>query len=635
MISRVFKLFLSGILVIIVTLSSAQDYSVSNIPKELREGANAVMRLDEMEFTIYSSKKATKKVHYVVTILNSKANSHAKVYLGYDKLQTINYLSGKIIDQNGKEVKRIKKNEIRDYSSYDGSIYSDNRLKYLDLRYPQYPYTIEIEYEKSYNGLLYYPSWTAQKSAKTAVENSTFKVIFPLDQSIRFKSHLIEDPIITNYAGNSMYFWKTSKLKAFDPDPMGKNFKEYVPNVKIAPDDFEIEGYAGNMASWKEFGHWINLLNKNLQNLPEETVSKLKNLTAGLNAVDKIKTIYNYLQANTRYVSVQLGIGGWKPFAADFVDEKGYGDCKALTNYTMSLLKEIGIKSYYTLVLAGDNAPNIDSDFPSTQFNHVILSVPMANDTIWLECTSQTNPFGYLGRFTGDRDVLVINDEGGTIVHTPLYGLVDNQQIRTAEIIVDQEGNAKANITTVYKGLQSENGGLDFIVEKNDNEQLKWLSEHIDIPSFEIDAFNFDYQKEIIPSITESLDLNLRRLVSKSGKRMFLNLNLMIKNSYIPSSVKDRKTDVVRRMSFFDSDSLVYHLPDGYRVEFQPERITIESPFGEYKSAVKIEDNKVTYIRTLKMIRGRFPASEYEALREFYKKIAKADKLSLVLINST
>ena len=35
---------------------------------------------------------------------------------------------------------------------------------------------------------------------------------------------------------------------------------------------------------------------------------------------EKARFLYNYMQNNMRYVSIQLGIGGFKPFAATFVD---------------------------------------------------------------------------------------------------------------------------------------------------------------------------------------------------------------------------------------------------------------------------------------------------------------------------
>jgi len=38
----------------------------------------------------------------------------------------------------------------------------------------------------------------------------------------------------------------------------------------------------------------------------------------------------------------------------------------------------------------------------------MILYVPIANQDIWLECTSQKRPFAEIGSFTDDRDALII-----------------------------------------------------------------------------------------------------------------------------------------------------------------------------------------------------------------------------------
>ena len=117
------------------------------------------------------------------------------------------------------------------------------------------------------------------------------------------------------------------------------------------------------------------------EGLPENVLGRFR---------EKVRRIYEYLQKNTRYVSIQLGIGGFQPFDAISVASNGYGDCKALSNYTYSLLKAVGVKSNYIVINAGEGEDDIVTDFPSSQFNHVILAVPMET-RLFAKCHPTTN----------------------------------------------------------------------------------------------------------------------------------------------------------------------------------------------------------------------------------------------------
>ena len=112
------------------------------------------------------------------------------------------------------------------------------------------------------------------------------------------------------------------------------------------------------------------------QELPEEVKTEITELTKDASSpIEKAKIVYNYMQNKTRYISIQVGIGGWKPMLAEDVDRLGYGDCKGLSNYTKALLDYVGVTSYYTVVYGGSDIRDIDSDFSSLQGNHAILSI--------------------------------------------------------------------------------------------------------------------------------------------------------------------------------------------------------------------------------------------------------------------
>jgi hypothetical protein len=390
------------------------------------------------------------------------------------------------------------------------------------------------------------------------------------------------------------------------------------------------------MNSWDEFGIWISSLNKGRNVLPEQTKQKVIQLTADKKTTEeKVKAIYEYMQNKTRYVSIQLGIGGFQPFEASVVDQTGYGDCKALSNYMVSMLEVAGIKAHYALIRAGQGAAKMRQEFPSSQFNHAVAAVPNGKDTLWLECTSQTNPFGYIGTFTGDREALIITEKGAQVVQTTSYPEELNTQNRSADVFITNTGDAKAKIKTVYSGLQYENGNLDGVLNNQYDLQKRWVMNTTDIPSFDVTSFKFENKKDKIPSATVNLDLTLRKFASVSGKRVMLTPNLMNRSKFIPEKLESRKTDILEDFGYIDSDTIRYHIPDDIYPEVLPQPTKILSKFGEYESTYTLDQGLVVYTRRLKINKGRFPASSYQEFIDFYKSVNRADNAKLVFLTKT
>ncbi|HEY5746705.1 MAG TPA: DUF3857 and transglutaminase domain-containing protein [Chryseolinea sp.] len=613
-------------------------FPVSAIPEELKKDVNAVYREDQAVFSILSRSRATYHVYQVITILNANGKDYASDVVGYDKLTKINLLKGTVYDANGVVVSKLKNSEIVDRSVFDGmTLFSDSRTKSFDLSQGTYPYTVEIEYEMEFKFLFYIPGFYVQDGEKSSVEHGLYKLNYAAGLAPRYKTLNIEkQPTIEKRPdGSGSVTFEFTHVKPIKLEPHSKA-QYQIPSIQAAPTDFEYENYVGTMDTWTNYGQWIISLNKGRDILPEATRQTVKSLTAQAKTEEeKIKILYEYLQGRTRYVGIQLGIGGFQPFEATVVDQTGYGDCKALSNYMVALLKEAGIKAHYALIQAGAGAPEIDPKFPRTQFNHAIVCVPQKKDTVWLECTSQTNPFGYQGRSTGDHQALIITDDGARIVNTLRYPAEKNIQSRTADVFVQMTGDASAKIKTTYTGLQYENDNLDNVLSNQFDEQKKWLQKEIDIPSFDITTFKMQNHKDKNPSAQVSVDLTLKRFATVSGKRVFITPNLMNRSTYIPEKVENRKTNVVVRSSFVDLDTIRYHLPEGIYPEFLPKPVVLKSRFGEYETTFTLDQNDLIYIRRLKMQRGEYPPESYSEFIDFYKGLNKADNTKLVFLSKT
>ncbi|MEX2230782.1 MAG: DUF3857 domain-containing protein [Cyclobacteriaceae bacterium] len=632
---RIFISVLFLICIINVHGKDAPRYPVSAIPEELKKGAHAVVREDLMFFTIHSKSTASLHVHMVVTIFNGNGKHFAKEAIWYDKLRKITSIKAQVLDAEGMVIKKLKNNEITDHSAFEG-MFSDNRVKVADLTQGQYPYTVEFEYDVEYKFLYDIDGSAINPYEDVSVQYASYKLNFPENLKPRYKTYNTgQEPEYETNNGIVSLTWSFENIKARKFEAYS-DLRKAITRIDAAPTVFEFEGYAGTMESWNEYGKWIATLNKGRNVLPEETRNKIKQITEKLQSrEEKVKALYEFMQNKTRYVSIQLGIGGYQPFEASLVDKTGYGDCKALSNYMLSMLETIGIKGHYALILAGENKTELETDFPSSQFNHAIVAVPNGADTLWLECTSQTNPFGYQGTFTGDRKALLITDKGAAIVNTTRYPAEVNTQATSAEVKVELSGDATARVKRTFSGLQYENGNLNFIITGHYDDQKKWLQNHISIPSFDIRAFSMKNVKERIPTAVISADLTMNRFATVSGKRIFLTPNLMNRNSFVPEKMEDRKAEILRRMAYIDVDTVRFQLPEDIYPEFLPEDVRIKSRFGEYEATFKVDQGNLVYFRKVKMNKGEFPASSYQELVDFYRGISKADNIKMVFMSKT
>jgi hypothetical protein len=625
-------LLILAIFVTALPAFSSDNYDTKLIADSMLKNANVVKRMEHTTFEVFSSKEVIMRYQYAVTILNEKGDRDAIFQEWYDKFRKIENIDGSLYDANGKLIKKLKKLEIRDYAAADGiSLMQDNRVKVYNFGHKIYPYTVEYEVEVKQNHTLYLPGWNAIDHENQSVEQSSFLLIIPEGFPVKYRSfNLRSEPNVLVQKGKKMISWEAKNLVAIEREFAMPDLRELTPRASFAAQNFEIDGYKGSMASWNELGKFMYELKKDRDALPEDLRLKAVQLVAGItDDREKVKRIFEFLQQNTRYISIQLGIGGFQPFDATYVAQKGYGDCKALSNYMYSLLKAVGIDSKYVIIQAGSNF-YMTEDFPSNQFNHATLCVPMKNDTMWLECTSQTVPAGYQGSFTGNRKALLVDETGGYLVSTKSYGVNENQQLRRITGTVSEEGNMEISVRTTYKAIKGE-FRHQMINALSKEKIMELLNNRLDLPSYTVNSFDHTETRSDVPSILENLNISLRNYASVSGKRLFIIPNLMNKHNF-KSSSKERSFDIVLKDAYRDVDTVEVNVPAGYEVEALPEAVSLKTKYGSYTSSAKFQDNKIVYIRTMEQYTGRYPASEYKDFAAYFDTIYKADRSKVVLV---
>lgn len=606
-----------------------QNLAVSSIPENISKGANSVIRNYHKTISFPDDDKMTENVSLSLTILNEKSLEEAHLIIPFNKGEKVTVKKAEIYNAAGVRTKSIKDSDMIERSAVNNaSLYNDNRVIYCRIIPISYPFTIVYEYEISYNRLYTFEFFSPYISDLQGVERSALTLDnsggIPVKVS---KLNLPEDAPVT-IRGTSVT-WDFSNLEPLVSEPYEPHFEDYVPTIIISPEVIQYNKYKGKCDTWANFGSWISQLSAGRTSLNSTTVARLQEMTSGASSDrEKASILYKYLQSRTHYINISLGIGGLQPHHATEVDELGYGDCKDLSNYMVAMLKAVGIESYYTLVKAGYGRYNFQPDQPGHQFNHAIVCIPQPHDTIWLECTSQTIPFGYLGDFTDNRPVLLIKNNTGILAHTPEYRMNENHSSSLIRIDYSDEGTAAA-CSFRYSGLLMDEPVT--VASQNNADQLLWLNSELEINDFTVIDHKFEVSENTTHSVSLKANLALHSFFTGKNERLFASLNL---NNQIgaPKRMRTRLRPLYLPVPYSGCDTLLINLPAGFIPEQLPESQLSSAQFGNYTMQTSLIDHTIQCIRRFEFFGGTFPATDYAAFYDFMQKVSVADAKQLVLI---
>jgi hypothetical protein len=610
-----------------------REYVSLIISDSLKENANAVIRLNQIDIAISSQRNMTVKEKRVVTVCNQNGLNAIHAIESYDKRKTVKSIEAVVYDAFGNEIKKIKRKDFKDESaSGGGTLFSDGRYLTLDYTPSQYPFTIVYESEIETSNTAFIPSWFLITDFYVSVEKSILNVTFPADLGFRKKEFNFEN-------------FKISKEKETDTqlsyvvrNILAQKHEDYTPVSRIFPkvmmglEHFNLEGVDGSAKNWNEYGKWFseNIL-KGTDILNEDTKSKIKTLVgAESDPIKKAKIVYKFVQEKSRYVSVQVGIGGFKPMPANDVDRLGYGDCKALSNYTRALLEVVGVPSYYTELYGDSNIRDIEADFFSIQGNHAILCIPNGPENIFLECTSQTDPFGFQANFTDDRDVVVMKPDGGHIIHTKKYQDKDNSQISKGSYSIDTNGGLSGDLNINSTGSQYHQKANLKTMQPDDRDahyKKYWSA----LNSLKVEKVSFINDKESV-RFEEYVKLNVANYGSKVAEKIIFVVNAFNPTSGNVKRIRNRKNPFEIQRGYYDVDEIEIKLPTDFKIENLPVDFEINSKFGEYKTQfIKNDANSVSYKRALWIKKGLYTNKEYDEYRLFIEQISRNDNAKIIL----
>ncbi len=611
---------------------------MSSINQDLLEGANAVVRNHQMHVRLISLRDMEVDYERTITVLNENGNIHTNLFVSYNNGIHVKNAYAEVYNKSGELIKKIKKKDFLDVSAVDGgTLYSDSRVLYTGYLPVEYPYTIKFQYQIKTDNTGTVPSWSFVDNFLVSTETSTYAIEYA-DPSLKpsiLEKNLDNFPVNVSKLENGISY-KAKNIKAFKDESLRPSGHKIFPQLVVSPINFHYEGYNAYINNWTDLGNWMNNnLLKDQDELDPSTIAKIKNLVQGYDDVlEKAKKVYEYVQQNTRYISVQIGIGGLKPISAIEVDRLKYGDCKGLANYTKALLSAAGVRSYYVHVEAGSEKVDFEPDIASlSQGNHVILAIPHDGNYYWIDCTSQVHPFGFLGDFTDDRTVLVMKPDGGEIARTVSYINEENLQRTTGHFQLNEQGDFYGNVQIETKGIQyDQHFGLQRSSKTDIEKYYKHYWSNIDNLTIEQFEFNNDKEKVIFK---EKVILNSVKYASKSDNRLVFVANALNNPQNVPRRYRNRKFPLEISRGYLDEDEFKISIPENYKIESLPNSIDLDTKFGSYSLGFESVGGEILVKRRILIKKGTYLSSDYNAYRSFKRNVSKMDNSKIVIIKKS
>jgi len=614
------------------------QFSADKISDDLKKGANAVVRFHHQVVKLERTNLMTVKETAAITVLNKRADHFLNFYKGFKaSSDNISNIVLEYLDASGQVIAKVKPKEIEEVTPPDGiSLISDHKAKYFGYESNSYPITIKYSFERKSTTTLFLPTWRPIPGHRVSVETSKYSFINATDSKIVTHEVNTEGLEIER---NELLQYSLKNAKRIISERYDPHFGDVAPMIYFRSEQFSFEDIPGAFDNWATYGKWYyERLMKPRMNLNNDKVLVEVNkiISPDLPKKDIVKHIYEYIQENTRYILVGLDEGGLVPMPSQDVHDLKYGDCKALTFYTQALLNLYDIRSNYVINEA--NPSNQISFLPeycdALQGNHIILQVPLEQDTLWMDCTSNDNPFNFLGTFTDDRKVLAVNAKGGTLVNTPKYGIDLYQDIVKADINVAVNGSISVDYNLTNHGLAMTE--RQFFYRKGDEDQVKELKEDYDhLINLSISNLEIEIDKDNLTSI-EKFNLECDQYGEHAGQ--YYIIPVKFESLSVPNFGK-RKTRVhpiLFERSFRETKEDTYKMPPGFIPNMTDLDLMYKGEYGMYtRSVEQLSTTKFVVKRVFELNEGEYPASEYLKIKAFFNKIRKAELSKMTIEKKT
>ena len=613
------------------------------------EKTEAVLLYSENVLNVQSNGKIKSMERRAYKILRPGGKGYGTVRADFDAETRITSIHGWCIPAQGKdyEVKEKDAMETALFGVMNGELVNDLRTKLLQIPASEPGNIVGYEIEHEDRPYVLQDLWMIQETIPIREARYTLQLAPGWEYKAVWLNH---EEVKPASVGNNQWQWVVSDMKAIRPENSMPSWKGVAGQMVVSL--FPPGGGANKgFADWNEMGRWENGLATGRREASQEIKQRVAQLTSSApTQVEKMRALAQFVQRDIRYVAIQLGIGGWQPHPAPEIFVHRYGDCKDKATLMSTMLKEIGVESYYFSVNTTRGA--VTPATPAIRwFNHEILAVrlpegitdkslvavvehPKLGRLLVFDPTDEYTPFGQLrGELQANYGLLVTPD-GGELTMLPQLPASMSGVQRTAKLTLSSRGTLSGDFTETRLG---DSGLWQRMTLKSVTKEADKIKPIETMVSHSLSTFQITKATVLNLNLTDQPFGYQYSLVAENYAKTAGNLLLVrprvlgSKSSDLLETKEPRKYPVEFDGPSRDTDTFEIAIPAGFEVDDLPPPINADYSFASYHSKTEVNGNTLKYTRTFEVKELSVPLSKVDDLKKLYRIIAGDERNTAVL----
>lgn len=380
--------------------------------------------------------------------------------------------------------------------------------------------------------------------------------------------------------------------------------------------------HVSTYASWDDLGNWYwNLVRDQLVQSPEMRAQVEELIAASDDRREQVAAIYNYVVRNTRYVGLEFGIHGYKPYRTTQCFSRRFGDCKDTASLIKVMLQIAGIESHLVLVRTRDLG-RIDMHPPSLAvFNHAIVYVPEFD--LYLDGTAGFSGSRELpGLDQGASAAIILDGEGARTVTIPYLPAAQNASHST--LVLDARGEELAG--TLQLSFVGQSASAMRARYEQEAERRRYMQQWLARMAQGVELRDLSFSD--LTQLEEPVEIELQFeggawFTDRANARSLPALGREVFSLSSMAATSSRALPLELGSPARESHRMIVFAPEGYQ---QPtawdEAVQLDSPFGQFSMMRQTRaDGALVVDAELELRATRVAPEEYPAFREWVQSI--------------